>query len=131
MSILSSIPILSVGSGILGTSVSALATVAIFLGWALILLVLHPLHTTLLIIAGLLEYAAIALFGFHLWFNLVSFIVCYLFLFLLYLLFLRKLLPLPKSDIEHLIKLSELKKQDLLTQEEYTAAKKHLLKLRH
>ena len=130
MSILSSIPILSVGSGILGTSVSALATVAIFLGWALVLLVLHPLHTTLLIITGLLEYAVISWFGFHLWFNFFSFIICYLLLYVLYSLFLRKLLPLPKSDIEHLIKLSELKKQDLLTEEEYSAAKKRLLKIR-
>ena len=131
MSILSSIPLFSVGGTILGTSASLLATAAIFAGWALILLVLHPLHATLFILAALFEYALISWFGFHLWFNFFSFFICYILLFVLYSLFLRKLLPLPKSDIEQLIKLSELKKQDLLTDEEYTAAKKRLLKIRH
>ena len=131
MSILSSIPFFSVGGSILGTSVSLLATVAIFAGWALILLVLHPVHATLFVIAALFEYAIISWFGFHLWFNFFSFFICYILLYALYALFIRKLLPLPKSDVEHLIKLSELKKQDLLTDEEYTAAKKRLLKLRH
>lgn len=131
MSILSSIPLFSVGGSILGTSASLLATAAIFAGWALILLVLHPLHATLFIVAALFEYAVISWFGFHLWFNFFSFFICYILLFVLYTLFLRKLLPLPKSDIEQLLKLSELKKQELLTDEEYTAAKKRLLKLRH
>ncbi|MBR1825076.1 MAG: hypothetical protein IJ770_00615 [Alphaproteobacteria bacterium] len=131
MSILSSIPLFSVGGSILGTSASLLATAAIFAGWALILLVLHPLHATLFIIAALFEYAVISWFGFHLWFNFFSFFICYIALFVLYSVFLRKLLPLPKSDIEHLIKLSELKKEDLLTEEEYKAAKKRLLKIRH
>ena len=131
MSILSSIPLFSVGGSILGTSASLLATAAIFAGWALIFLVLHPLHATLFIIAALFEYAVISWFGFHLWFNFFSFFICYIALFVLYSVFLRKLLPLPKSDIEHLIKLSELKKEDLLTEEEYKAAKKRLLKIRH
>ena len=131
MSILSSIPLFSVGGSILGTSASLLATAAIFIGWALILLILHPLHATLFIVSALLEYAVISLFGFHLWFNFFSFFICYIALFAVYSLFLRKLLPLPKTDIEHLIKLSELKKEDLLTEEEYKAAKKRLLKLRH
>lgn len=131
MGILSSIPVISVGGSILGTSASLLATAAIFGGWALILLVLHPLHATLFIISALFEYAVISWFGFNLWFNFFSFFICYILLFAFYSLFLRKLIPLPKSDVEHLIKLSELKKQDLLTDEEYTAAKKRLLKLRH
>lgn len=131
MSILSSIPFLSAGGSILGISASLLTTAAIFIGWALILLVLHPLHATLFILAALFEYALITFFGFHLWFNFFSFFICYIVLFVLYTLFLRNRLPLPKSDIEHLIKLSELKKQELLTDEEYAAAKKRLLKLRH
>ncbi len=130
MSILSAIPFLSAGGTIVGTSVSLLATAAIFAGWALILLVLHPLHATLFLLASLFEYALITLFGFHLWLNFFSFFACYIILFVLYTLFLRKLLPLPQSDIERLIKLSELKKENLLTDEEYTAAKKRLLKLR-
>jgi Ca2+/Na+ antiporter len=130
MSILSSIPLFSIGGSILGTSASLLATAAIFAGWALILLVLHPLHASLFILAALFEYGLITWFGFHLWFNFFSFFICYIILFVLYTLFLRKLIPLPQSDIEHLIKLSELKQQNLLTDEEYTAAKKRLLKIR-
>ncbi len=131
MNILSSIPFLSAGGTILGTSVSLLTTAAIFAGWALILLVLHPLHATLFILAALFEYALITFFGFHLWFNFFSFFICYILMFDVYSLFLRKLLPLQKRDVERLIKLSELKKENLLTDEEYTAAKKRLLKLRH
>lgn len=131
MSILSSIPLFSVGGTLLGTSASLLVTLAVFGGWALILLVLHPLHATLFLLAALFEYGLISWFGFHLWFNFFSFFICYIALFALYSLFLRKLLPLPQSDIERLIKLSELKKENLLTDEEYTAAKKRLLKLRH
>ena len=131
MSILSSIPIVSVGGSILGTSASLLATAAIFAGWAIVLLVLHPLHATLFVVAALFEYLLITWFGFHLWFNFFSFFICYIALFAFYALFVRKRLPLPQSDVERLIKLSELKKQNLLTDEEYTAAKKRLLKLRH
>lgn len=115
----------------MGISVSLLTTAAIFVGWALILLILHPLHATLFLLASLFEYALIKFFGFHLWFNFFSFFICYILLFILYTLFLRKLLPLPKSDIEHLIKLSEMKEREFLTDEEYTAAKKRLLKIRH
>lgn len=131
MSILSSIPFFSVGSGVLGASASLVVTAAIFLGWALILLVLHPLHASLFLLAAIFEYALISLFGFHLWFNFFSFFICYIALFVTYHFFVRKLLPLPKNDAELLIKLSELKKQELLNDEEYAAAKKSLLKLRH
>ena len=131
MNILSSIPFLSAGGTILGTSVSLLTTAAIFAGWALILLVLHPLHATLFILAALFEYALISFFGFHLWFNFFSFFICYILRFAVYSLFLRKLLTIPQSDVELLIKLRELKKENLLTDEEYTAAKKRLLKLRN
>ena len=53
----------------------------------------------------------------------------YLFLFATYALLLRKWLPLPKTEIEHLIKLTQLKQDNLLTDEEFQAAKKKLLKL--
>ena len=131
MSVLSSIPLFSVGGSILGTSASLVVTAAIFFGWALILLVLHPLHASLFLLAALFEYALISWFGFHLWLDFFSFFICYIALFVIYHFFVRRLLPLPKNDIELLIKLGELKKQELLNDEEYTAAKKRLLKLRH
>lgn len=130
MNILSSIPFLSAGGTVLGLSVSLITTAAFFAGWAVILLVLHPLHATIFLLTALLEYALIYFFGFHLWFNIFSFFICYLVFFAVYSLFIRKLLPLPQSDVERLIKLSELKKENLLTDEEFTAAKKRLLKLR-
>ena len=48
---------------------------------------------------------------------------------ILYTLFLRKLIRLPKSDLELLVKISELRKNDLLSEEEFKIAKKKLLKL--
>ncbi|MBP5215237.1 MAG: hypothetical protein J6039_01615 [Alphaproteobacteria bacterium] len=127
---LSSIPFLSFGGGVLGISVSLLSVTVMLALWVLVLMVLHPLHATLFVLAALFEYALITFFGFHLWFNFFSFFGFYILLFIIYSLFLRKILPLPKSDIEHLIKLSELKKNDLLSEEEYKAAKKKLLKLK-
>ena len=126
---LASIPILSAGSGVLGITFSLLS-VTLMLGlWALVLMILHPLHATNFLISALFEYVLIYFFGFNLWFNFFSFFGCYILLFALYSLFLRKILPLPKSDIEHLIKLSELKRSDMLSDDEYKAAKKRLLKL--
>lgn len=130
MSFLSSIPVLSVGSGLFSMAGSLVTATILMASWALILLVLHPLHATLFILAALFEYAIISWFGFHLWVNFFSFFIFYIVLFVLYTLFIRKLLPLPKSDIEQLIKLSELKKEEMLTDEEFTAAKKRLLKIR-
>ncbi|MBP1532226.1 MAG: hypothetical protein ILA52_01845 [Alphaproteobacteria bacterium] len=126
---LASIPFLSAGGGILGITFSLLS-VTLMLGlWALVLMILHPLHATIFLLSALFEYVLIHFFGFNLWLNFFSFFGCYILLFVLYSLFLRKILPLPKSDIEHLIKLSELKKEDMLSDEEYKAAKKRLLKL--
>ena len=130
MSFLSSIPVLSVGSGLFSMAGSLVTATILMTSWVLILLVLHPLHATLFILAALFEYAIISWFGFHLWVNFFSFFIFYIMLFVLYTLFIRKLLPLPKSDIEQLIKLSELKKEEMLTDEEFTAAKKRLLKIR-
>lgn len=115
--------------GVLGITVSLLS-VTIMLGlWVLVLMILHPLHASLAVLSGLFEYVLIYLFGINPWFNLFSFFIFYILLLILYTLFLRKLLPLPKSDLELLIKLSSLKKEDLLSEEEYKAAKKKLLKL--
>ena len=130
MSFLSSIPVLSLGSGLFSAAGSLITATVLMASWALILLVLHPLHATLFILAALFEYAIISWFGFHLWVNFFSFFGVYILLFVLYTLFLRKLLPLPKNEIDQLIKLSELKKQEMLTDEEFAAAKKRLLKIK-
>ena len=129
MGFLSSIPFVSVGSGVLGVSFSLLLVTIMLSLWVLVLLILHPLHATFFILAALFEYALITLFGFHLWINFFSFFIFYIFLFALYTLLLRKWLPLPKTDIELLIKLTQLKNEQLLSEEEFKAAKKKILKL--
>lgn len=129
MGFLSSIPFLSIGSGVFGLSVSLLLITIMLALWALILMILHPLHATLFVIAGTVEYALIYFFGFHIWFNLISFFVTYILIFAFYTLFLRRFLPLPKTEIELLIKLSQMKNDGLLDDEEFKKAKKKLLKL--
>lgn len=115
--------------GVLGVTVSLLS-ITIMLGlWALVLMIMHPVHATLAILSGLFEYALIYFFGLNPWFNFFSFFVCYILLMILYTLFLRKLLPLPKSDMELLAKLCQLKKEEMLSEEEFKAAKKRILKL--
>lgn len=115
--------------GVLGVTVSLLS-VTVMLGlWALVLMILHPLHATLAILSGLFEYILIYFFGINPWFNFFSFFAFYILLMVLYTLFLRKLLPLPKNDLELLVKLSQMKKDELLSEEEFKAAKKLLLKL--
>ena len=127
--LLSAIPFTSVGSGVLGFTFSLLL-VTIMLGlWALVLMILHPLHATFFLLAALAEYALISLFGFRLWINFFSFFGIYLFLFATYFLLLRRWLPLPKTEIEQLIKLTKLKQDGLLSEDEFKAAKKKLLKL--
>lgn len=129
MSFLSSIPFLSAGSGVLGFSVALLTTALMLALWLLALLILHPLHATIFVLAAVLEYALIYFFGFHLWLDLIAFFLFYIILFGTYNLLLRRFLPLPKSEVELLIKLSELQQEGLLNDEEYKAAKKRLLKL--
>ena len=115
--------------GIFGVTVSLLS-VTVMLGlWVLVLMILHPVHATLAVISGLFEYALIYFFGLNPWFNFFSFFIFYILLLVIYTLFLRKLLPLPKSDMELLVKISTLRKEKLLTDEEYKAAKKRILKL--
>ena len=90
--------------GIFGVTVSLLS-VTVMLGlWVLVLMILHPVHATLAVISGLFEYALIYFFGLNPWFNFFSFFIFYILLLVIYTLFLRKLLPLPKSDMELLVK---------------------------
>lgn len=127
--LLSTIPFASVSGSVLGFTVSLLL-VTIMLGlWVLVLLILHPLHATIFLLAALAEYAIIYLFGFHVWIDFFAFFGIYIFLFATYFLLLRRWLPLPQTDIEHLIKLTQLKENGLLSEEEFKAAKKKLLKL--
>lgn len=127
--LLSAIPFASMSGGVLGFTLSLLL-VTIMLGlWVLVLMVLHPLHATIFLLAALAEYAIITLFGFHLWVDFFAFFGIYIFLFATYFLLLRRWLPLPKTEIEHLIKLTQLKESGLLSEDEFKAAKKKLLKL--
>lgn len=115
--------------GIFGVTVSLLS-VTVMLGlWVLVLMILHPVHATLAVLSGLFEYVLIYFFGLNPWFNFFSFFIFYILLLVIYTLFLRKLLPLPKSDMELLVKISTLRKEEMLTEEEYKAAKKRILKL--
>lgn len=115
--------------GIFGVTISLLS-VTVMLGlWVLVLMILHPVHATLAVLSGLFEYALIYFLGLNPWFNFFSFFIFYILLLVIYTLFLRKLLPLPKSDMELLVKISTLRKEELLTDEEYKAAKKRILKL--
>lgn len=129
MGFLSSIPLMAMGNGVLGFTISLLLAVILLALWALILLILHPLHATMFVISMLFEYALITLFGFHLWVDVIAFFVFYITIFALYSLFLRRFIPLPKNEIEMLIKLSELRRTEQLTEEEFKAAKKRLLKI--
>ncbi len=129
MGFLSSIPFMSLGSGVLGLTIS-LALAAILLAlWALVLLILHPLHATMFVLAALFEYALIYFCGFDLWADIIAFFVFYISIFGLYSLFLRRFLPLPKTEIEMLIKLAQMRQEELLDESEYKKAKKRLLKL--
>lgn len=126
---LSSIPILSTGGSVLGFSISLLAA-ALMLGlWVLGLMIVHPLHAILFIAAALLEYLLIYFFGFDLWVCFFSFFGFYVGLFALYYLVLRRLIPLPANVVKELEKLAALKEDEMLSEEEYKAAKKKLLKL--
>ena len=128
-SLLSSFSFLSLGSSMLGITVSLLLATIMLALWALILMVLHPLHATMFVLAALFEYALIYIFGFSLWFDLIAFFVFYIFIFGAYTLLLRRWLPLPHTEIEQLLKLAKLKEDGLLSDDEYKAAKKRLLKI--
>lgn len=129
MGFLASIPILSVGSGVLGLSVSLLLVTIIMTLWTLSLMILHPLHAVMFVMAATMEYALIYFFGFHLWFDVIAFFVFYVLIFGIYMFLLRRFIPLPKTQIELLIKLTQLRENEFLSEEEFKAAKKKLLKL--
>ena len=129
MGFLSSIPFMALGNSVFGVTISILLAVILLALWALVLLILHPLHATMFVITALFEYALIAIFGFNIWVDIIAFFLFYISIFAAYTLFLRRFLPLPKTDVELLIKLTELKNKELLTDEEFRAAKKRLLKL--
>ena len=128
-SLLSSFSFLSLGSSMLGITVSLLLATIMLALWALILMVLHPLHATMFVLAAPFEYTLIYIFGFSLWFDLIVFFVFYIFIFGTYTLLLRRWLPLPHTEIEQLLKLAKLKEDGLLSEDEYKAAKKRLLKI--
>ena len=111
-SLLSSFSFLSLGSSMLGITVSLLLATIMLALWALILMVLHPLHATMFVLTALFEYTLI-----------------YIFIFGTYTLLLRRWLPLPHTEIEQLLKLAKLKEDGLLSDDEYKAAKKRLLKI--
>jgi len=129
MGLLSSFSFLSLGGGVLGITTSLLLATIMLALWALILMVLHPLHATMFVISAVFEYLLIKFSGFHLWFDFIAFFVFYIFIFGTYTLLLRRWLPLPQSEVEQLLRLAKLKEENLLTEDEYKAAKKRLLKL--
>lgn len=129
MGALSSLSFLSLGGSIFGVTASLLLATIMLALWALVLMILHPLHATMFVITSIFEYIIIYFFGFNLWLDFVLFFGFYILIFGTYTLGLRRFLPLPKTDIEQLIKLTALKKENLLSDEEFKAAKKRLLKL--
>ena len=128
-SLLSSFSFLSLGGGVLGVMVSLLLATVMLALWALVLMILHPLHATMFVLAALCEYVLISLCGFSLWLDVIAFFCFYIFIFGTYTLLLRRWLPLPHTEIEQLLKLAQLKADGLLDDEEYKAAKKRLLKI--
>lgn len=127
-SLLSSFSFLSMGGSVLGVTVSLLLATIMLALWALVLMVLHPLHATMFVLAALFEYMLISICGFSLWFDFIAFFVFYILIFGTYTLLLRWL-PLPHTEIEQLLKLAKLKEDGLLSEDEYKAAKKRLLKI--
>ena len=128
-SLLSSFSFLSMGGSVLGVTFSLLLATIMLALWALVLMVLHPLHATMFVLAALCEYVLISLFGFSLWFDFIAFFMFYILIFGTYTLLLRRWLPLPHTEIEQLLKLAKLKEDGMLTDDEYKAAKKRLLKI--
>lgn len=117
------------GGSVLGVTFSLLLATIMLALWALVLMVLHPLHATMFVLAALCEYLLILLCGFSLWFDFIAFFVFYILIFGTYTLLLRRWLPLPHTEIEQLLKLAKLKEDGLLSEDEYKAAKKRLLKI--
>lgn len=115
--------------GILGITFSLLSVTAVIAVWALVLMILHPLHASLAVISGLFEYFIIKIFGISPWLNFFSFFICYIVLLVIYTVFIRRLMPLPGNISAKLEKLCTMKDKGYLSDEEFKAAKKQLLKL--
>ena len=93
-SLLSSFSFLSMGGSVLGVTVSLLLATIMLALWALVLMVLHPLHATMFVLAALFEYVLISLCGFSLWFDFIAFLVFYILIVGTYTWLLRRwLLP--------------------------------------
>lgn len=126
---LPSLSFLSVGGGVLSITTSLMVIAFIMALWVLALIILHPLHALIFVISAAIEYFIYNFFFFDIWQNLLIFLSIYLLIFGLYNLFIRRLIPLPKSKIEQLVKLSELYDAEKIDAEEFKKAKKILLKL--
>ena len=126
---LPSLSFLSMGGGVLSITTSLMLIAFIMALWVLALIILHPLHALIFVISAAIEYFIYNFFFFDIWQNLLIFLSIYLLIFGLYNLFIRRLIPLPKSKIEQLVKLSELYDAEKIDAEEFKKAKKILLKL--
>ncbi|MBR3502144.1 MAG: hypothetical protein IKO06_04485 [Alphaproteobacteria bacterium] len=125
---LSSLSVLSLGGGVFGITTSLFSVALILALWVLALIILHPVHALIFVLSGALEYLVIEFFFFDVWVNLLIFFAIYFILFAIYGLYVRRLLPLPKSKVENLFKLAELHDAGKIDDEEYKKAKKLLLK---
>lgn len=121
--------VLSMGSGALGVTTSLLLVAVIMALWVLALIILHPVHATIFVIAAGIEYFVYNFFFLDIWQYILVFFAVYLVIFGIYRFAIRRLIPLPKNKIDYLIKLSELYDLEKIDEEEYKKAKKLLLKL--
>jgi hypothetical protein len=121
--------ILSMGGGALGITTSLLLVAIIMALWVLALIILHPVHAVIFVIAAGIEYFIYNFFFLDIWQYILIFFAIYLVLFGIYRFAIRRLIPLPKNKIDYLIKLSELYDLEKIDEEEFKAAKKVLLKL--
>ena len=126
---LPSLSVLSLGSGVFSITTSLFLIACVMALWVLALIILHPVHALIFVISGAIEYLIIEFFFFDIWVNLLIFFAIYFTLFGIYALCIRRLIPLPKSKIEQLIKLAELYDTGKIDDAEYKTAKKMLLKL--
>ena len=126
---LPSLSVLSLGSGVFSITTSLFLIACVMALWVLALIILHPVHALIFVISGAIEYLIIEFFFFDIWANLLIFFAVYFTLFGTYALFIRRLIPLPKSKIEQLIKLADLHDTGKIDDTEYKTAKKILLKL--
>ena len=126
---MSPLSVLSLGSGALGVTTSLLLVALIMSLWVLALIILHPVHAVIFLMAAGIEYFIYNFSFFDIWQYVLIFFAVYLSIFGVYQLLIRRLLPLPKNKNDYLIKLCELHEAGKLDDEEFKQAKKLLLKL--